>query len=103
MIGKDSLSEKLSALANAEFDYIETKDVNEASKINLDCSGIYMEATIIYFEIKNIAYVLKENGRRKMAQTYTMYKEVLDAVAQQDNAFVNCFAPRRIPGPRRVV
>ena len=93
MIGKDSLSEKLSALANAEFDYIETKDVNEASKINLDCSGIYMEATIIYFEIKNIAYVLKENGRRKMAQTYTMYKEVLDAVAQQDNAFVNCFAP----------
>lgn len=93
MIGKDSLSEKLSALANAEFDYIETKDVNEASKINLDCSGIYMEATIIYFEIKNIAYVLKENGRRKMAQTYTMYKEVLDAIAQQDNAFVNCFAP----------
>ena len=93
MIGKDSLSEKLSALANAEFDYIETKDVNEASKINLGCSGIYMEATIIYFEIKNIAYVLKENGRRKMAQTYTMYKEVLDAVAQQDNAFVNCFAP----------
>lgn len=96
MIGKDSLSEKLSTLANAEFDYIETKDVNEASKINLDCSGIYMEATIIYFEIKNIAYVLKENGRRKMAQTYTMYKEVLDAIAQLDNAFVNCFAPNAL-------
>ena len=87
------MSEKLSALANAEFDYIETKDINEASKIDLGCSGIYMEATIIYFEIKNIAYVLKENGRRKMAQTYTMYKEVLDAIAKQDNAFVNCFGP----------
>ena len=28
-----------------------------------------------------------------MAQTYTMYKEVLTAIAQQDKAFVNCFAP----------
>ena len=93
MSWKETLGEKLTAYANAEFDYIETKDVNDAAKINLGCSGIYMEATVIYFEIKNLSYILKENGRRKIAQTYTMFKEVLTAVTQQDNAFVNCFSP----------
>ena len=93
MSWKETLGEKLTAYANTEFDYIETKDITHASKIDHGCSGIYMESTIIYFEIKNLAYVLKENGRRKMAQTYTMLKEVLTAVTQQDEAFVNCFAP----------
>ena len=93
MSWKETLGEKLSAYANAEFEYIETKDVNDATKIGLGCSGIYMEASVIYFEIKNFVYVLKENGRRKMAQTYTMFKEVLAAIAEQDQAFVNCFAP----------
>lgn len=87
------MSEKLSALAKAEFDYIETKDINDAANIDLGCSGVYMEASIIYFEIKNLPYILKENGRRKIAQTYTMFKEVLDAMAQDSGAFVNCFAP----------
>lgn len=93
MSWKETLSEKLSAYADSEFDYIETKDVKDASKIDFGCSGIYMEATVIFFEIKNLAYALKENGRRKMAQTYTMFKEVLTAVTEQDGAFVNCFSP----------
>ena len=93
MSWKETLGEKLSAYANAEFDYIETKEITDASKIDLGCSGVYMESTIIYFEIKNLPYALKENGRRKIAQTYTMFKEVLSAVTEQDKAFVNCFAP----------
>ena len=93
MSWKESLGEKLTAYSNAEFDYIETKDIKEASKIDYGCSGIYMEATVLYLEIKNISYLLKENGRRKTAQTYTMFKEVLSSVTQQDDAFVNCFAP----------
>ena len=93
MSWKETIGEKLSAYANAEFDYIETKEITDASKIDLGCSGVYMESTIIYFEIKNLPYALKENGRRKIAQTYTMFKEVLSAVTEQDKAFVNCFAP----------
>ena len=87
------MGQKLTAYAEAEFEYVETKNLNDVSKIDLGCSGIYMEATVIYFEIKNLAYILKENGRRKMAQTYTMFKEVIAAVTEQDGAFVNCFAP----------
>ena len=48
----------MSMLSKAEFDYIETKDISRASKIDLNCTGIYVEASIIYFEIKNIAYFL---------------------------------------------
>ena len=90
---QDTLSEKLTALSQAEFEYIETKDVNRASKIDLNNSGIYMEATVVYFEIKNLAFMLKENGRRKVAQTYTMYHEIMATIAEQSGGFVNCFSP----------
>lgn len=93
MSWNEPLGKKLSAYADAEFEYIETKDVNDAVKIDLGCSGIYMEATVVYFEIKNLAYILKENGRRKTAMIYTMYKEVITAIAEQTGAFVNCFSP----------
>lgn len=93
MSGNELLEEKLTKYVDSEFDYIETKDVNDAEKIDFGASGIYMEASIIYFEIKNIAYMLKENGRRKTAVAYTMYNDVLRAIAEQTGAFVNCFSP----------
>ena len=93
MSWKEDMTEKLSALSKAEFDYIETKDISRVSELDLNCSGIYMESTVIYFEIKNINYMLKELGRRKVAQAYTMYREVLGAIAEQTGGFVNCFSP----------
>lgn len=89
----EQLKEKLTALSKAEFNYIETRDLGQLTEIDLDCSGIYMDTTVIYFEIKNFAFLLKENGRRKMAQVYTMYQQVLSAVAEQTGGFVNCFSP----------
>ena len=93
MSWKEELTTKVSTLSKAEFDYIETKDINRASDIDLNCSGVYMEATIIFFEIKNLTYLLKEQGRRKVAQVYTMYREVLAAIAERNGGFVNCFSP----------
>jgi class 3 adenylate cyclase len=93
MSWKESLDEKMNSLANTEFDYTETSDIQKAANIGLDNSGIYMEATVIYFEIKNIVYILKENGRRKAAQAYTMYSEVLSAIAAQTGGFLNSFSP----------
>jgi len=93
MIELDALSKKMTTLSTTEFDYIETNDIKRASEISVINSGIYLEATIIYFEIKNMAYMLKENGRRKVAQSYMMYREVLSAIAKETGAFVNCFSP----------
>mgnify|MGYP002626983608 FL=1 len=83
----------MSALANAEFDYHETTDIRRASELDLGCSGIYTDATIIYFEIKNLTYLLKEIGRRKTAQAYTMYFEVLYKLAEETSGVLNCFSP----------
>lgn len=90
---EQELSTRLSRLSEAEFDYKDTKEVNEALNIGLGASGVYMEATIIYFEIKNLPHLLKEYGRRKAALVYTMYKEVLASICERSGAFVNCFAP----------
>ena len=93
MSWKETLSEKLNTYINAEFSYVETKDINDATKIDHGCSGIYMESTIIYFEIKNVPYLLKEHGRRKVALLYTMFKEAITAITEPTGAFVNCFSP----------
>lgn len=90
---KDTLSKKLTALTNvSDFNYIETNDIRRAGEVGLCNSGIYMEATVVYFEIKNIPFMLKEHGRRKVAQAYTMYREVLGAIAEPHGAFVNAFS-----------
>lgn len=92
----NTLSEKLSKYSEAEFEYDDTKDVEEAKKIDTGISGVYMEATVIYFEIKNLPYILKEHGRRKAAQLYTMYHETLTAICKQNGGFVNCFSPNAL-------
>lgn len=93
MSWKEDLTSKISTLSAAEFDYIETHDINRVSEIDLNCTGIYMQATVIFFEIKNWYYMLENQGRRKMAQTYTMLNEVLSVIAKNAGGFVNNFAP----------
>ena len=56
------LSDKLSKYSEEEFNYIDTKDITKASEIDYGCSGVYMEATIIYFEIKNLHYIYLDYG-----------------------------------------
>ena len=90
------LSDKLSQYSEAEFNYIDTKDIKNAANIDYGCSGVYMEATIVYFEIKNLPYILKEHGRRKAAKAYTMLHTVITSIAEKTGAFVNCFAPNAI-------
>lgn len=89
----ESLGQKLSTYAKEEFEYLETTDITDVSKLDYGISGLYMEATVVFVEIKNVPYILKEHGRRKLAQAYTMVGEVLTAIAQQTGAFVNCYSP----------
>lgn len=90
------LGAKLSQYSEDEFNYVETKDITKAEEIDYGCSGVYMEGTVIYFEIKNLPYILKENGRRKAAKTYTMLKTVIASIAEKTGAFINTFSPNAI-------
>lgn len=87
------LKDRLTKYSEDEFNYIDTKDITRADDIDYGCSGLYMEGTIVYLEIKNLQYLLKESGRRKAAQAYTMINEVLSSIVGDSGAFVNCFSP----------
>ena len=90
---KTSISDKLAAISNTEFQYIETNDISKLSELDTTASGIYMEASVIYFGIKNLAYIIKENGRRKTVQTYDMYHAIITEIAASEGGFVNCYSP----------
>ena len=90
---EQALKERLIKYSEDEFDYIDTKDIKRADDIDYGCSGLYMEGTVIYFEIKNLQFILKESGRRKAAQAYTMLHNLLTTIVENSNAFVNCFSP----------
>ena len=100
------LGEKLSQYSEAEFNYIDTKDITNADNIDYGCSGVYMEVTVIYLEIKNLPYILKENGRRKTAKVYTMLHTVITSIAKNTGAFVDTLSPNAIlvvyPGKEEV-
>lgn len=100
------LSDKLTKFSEDEFNYIDTKDITNADNIDYGCSGVYMEATVIYLEIKNLPYILKENGRRKAAKAYTMLHTVITSIAKKTGAFVNTLSPNAIlvvyPGKEEV-
>lgn len=89
----DTLDARLKTLSETEFQYIESNDINRALELDHGCTGLYLEATVVYFEIKNPNFIIKEHGRRKMAQLHTMLHEVLVSIAEQDGAFVNCYSP----------
>ena len=90
------LGEKLSQYSEDEFNYIDTKDITKADEIDYGCSGVYMEGTVIYLEIKNLPFIIKENGRRKAAKAYTMLNTVIASIAKKTGAFVNTFSPSAI-------
>lgn len=89
-----ALKEELTKYSKDEFNYIDTKDITKADEIDYGCSGVYIEGTVVYLEIKNLPYILKESGRRKAAQAYTMIHTVITSLIKDYNgAFLNCFSP----------
>lgn len=86
----------LSKYSEDEFNYIDTKDITKAADIDYGITGVYMEATVVFLEIKNLSFILKQHGRRKAASTYTMLHTVAADVAKRSNAFVNCYSPYAI-------
>lgn len=88
-----SITEKTQLLADAEFEYAKTSDFSHLQSLNLDCTGIVMEATVIYFEIKNIDFMLK-TGKRLAARVYKIYYHALQEVCKATGGHLNCYSPK---------
>lgn len=86
------IKEKMAALSEAEFNYTNTSDFSASSTLDNDCNAIVMEATVIYFEIKNIEVLLK-TGKRLAARVYKFYYNALKRICQETGGLLNCFSP----------
>lgn len=87
-----TITEKASALSSAEFSYTVTSNFEGAKDLDLDCSGIVMDATHIFVQIKNQSFLLK-TGKRLAARVYKFYYHALDEICKQTKGFLNCYSP----------
>lgn len=86
------LLEKATQLSDVEFEYSNTCDFNYIDNLHTDCNAIVMEATFIYFEIKNIPLLLK-TGKRLAARVYKIYYNTLQEICKETGGYFNCYSP----------
>lgn len=83
---------KANQLSDCEFEYSRTSDFGYLNTQGTDCTAIVMEATVIYFEMKNPELWLK-TGKRLAARVYKIYYHTLVEVAKRSGAYLNCYSP----------
>jgi hypothetical protein len=88
-----SVTEKINQLSEADFEYASSSDFSKLESLNNDCTGIVMEANVIYFEINNIDFMLK-TGKRLAARVYKMYYHILHEICETTGGHFNCYSPK---------
>lgn len=86
------IQEKAAILSEVEFNYTTTSDFGFTKNLDDDCNAIVVEATVIYFEIKNIDILLK-TGKRLAARVYKLYYNALKRICQETGGHLNCYSP----------
>ena len=83
---------KTKELSEVEFSYSTTSDYSYINALDDNCSGIDMDAIVVYFEIKNPQFLLK-TGKRLAARVYKMYYHALKEICKESGGYFNCYAP----------
>ena len=89
---KQTIIEKTNALSNADFAYTVTNDFEGFEHLDLDCSGLVMDATVLFMEIKNLSFLLK-TGKRLAARMYKFYYHALREICNNTGGYMNCYSP----------
>ena len=90
-IAQNTLS-TTNTLSDVEFSYSISSDFSALNTLDDNCSAIVMDATVIYFEIKNLQVLLK-TGKRLAARVYKMYYHALQEVCKATDGVLNCYSP----------
>lgn len=90
---KEDIENKVAALCKENFTYTATNDIGDSARLGTSCDGLLLEATVMFFEIKNMHHLLREHGKRETLRAYKICHAVLKTVAEAHHAFVNCYAP----------
>lgn len=83
---------KTAELSDVDVTYKTTSDFDYIDTLDTDCSAIVMEATVIYFEIKNIPLLLK-TGKRLAARMYKIYYNALQEICKETGGYFSCYSP----------
>ena len=83
---------KTTQLSDVDVTYTTTSDFNFIDTLDTNCSAIVMEATVIYFEIKNIPVLLK-TGKRLAARIYKVYYHALQEICKSTGGYFSCYSP----------
>lgn len=87
---KQTVIDKAAALSSAEFAYTVGSDFAGLGALDNDCTGLVMDATVLYLEIKNLSFMLK-TGKRLAARMYKFYYHALHEIAEQTGGHLNCY------------
>ena len=83
---------KTAELSNIDVTYTNTSDFNYIDTLDTDCSAIVMEATVIYFRIKNVPLLLK-TGKRLAARMYKIYYNALQEICKSTGGYFSSNSP----------
>ncbi len=90
---KEDIENKVAALGKEDFAYTTTNAIGDSSLLNERCNGLLMEAAVLFVEIKNMPYLLREYGKRETLHSYKLCHAVLETLANAKGGFVNCYSP----------
>ncbi|MBR4392270.1 MAG: hypothetical protein IKT08_09240 [Bacteroidales bacterium] len=89
---KEDIINKVTELANAEFAYTFASDFEGLKTLDYGCTSLVTDATVLYFQIKNIPSLLK-TGKRLAAKIHKLYQHTLEAIAKETQGHLNCYSP----------
>ena len=89
---KDTILAKTNELCTAEFTYSYSNIFEPLNSLNPDCNGMVMDATVLYFKIKNIPSLLK-TGKRLATRIYKIYHHALAEIAPKTEGHLSCYSP----------
>lgn len=92
-MNSQSLINEIQALSQAEFSYAFNSDFNELNRLDYGCSGVMMEAHVLFINIKNYTSILN-TSRRLAARVHKIYQLSLDAVAKETKGHFSCLTPQ---------
>lgn len=82
-----SLSEeilsKITVLSQQEVNFTETSNLNEVHNLAEGLNCIVTTATVFHVGLKNIPYLIKNEGKRSAVKTYQMYHQALQSFAEE--------------------
>lgn len=89
---KQRICSKAAELSKVEFSYTNSCNFDIINTMDLDCSGLVMDAVVFALKIKNIPLLLK-TGKRLAARIYKIYYHTLLEISKETGGYLNCYSP----------